>query len=62
MLGNRLLRIFLHLIINSGIDTKSILVKIVLRTVSLGVLVQPSIERIVSPLKRVHNIILILSI
>ena len=60
MLCHSFFRILLHLVVDCRIDSQTILVKIVFRTVRLGILVQPAVKSIVCPEKRVNHIVLIL--
>ena len=57
MLRDSFFRIFLHLVVQRGIDSKAVLVQIVFGTVRLYVLVKPAVERVVRPQKRIRSIV-----
>ena len=62
MLSHSLFRIFLHFIVDGGIDSQAVFVEVVGRAVRLRVFVEPAIERVIRPLERVHHIVLILGV
>ena len=49
MLGDSLLGILLHLVVDCGIDAETLAVEVVFRAVRLGVLVEPAVELVVGP-------------
>ena len=62
MLGNCLLGVFLHLIINSGMDAEAVAAKIIAAAVGLEILVEPAVKVVVGPAEGVADIILVIGI
>ena len=62
VLRHSLFRIFLHLVVDGSIDAEAVPVKVIPGAVGLGVLVQPAVECVVCPEKRVYHVVFILSI
>ena len=58
MLSHSFFSIFLHLVINSGIDTQAIFIQVILGSVRFLVLGQPAIEAVICPEQRIRRIVL----